>query len=94
MASKNLMAKSRKPGNAYVVINDGGWSWEILKMYKSVDASAADGYARAFCFVKSPFVPNGEYGDTYLHEIGMSGKAAVIAALKKAELALAAKVAS
>lgn len=87
---KNLLGKSRKPGNGYAVINGNGWSWEILKLYKSVVNSAADPYARAFCLVKSPFVPaDGEFGDVYLHDIGHGDKAAVIAALAKAEAELA-----
>jgi hypothetical protein len=71
MAVKNMFAKSRKPGNGYVVINNAasGWSWEILKLYKSVASSLNDPYARAFCLVKSPIVPEGEFGDVYISEI-------------------------
>lgn len=66
MASKNLFGKSRKPGNAYAVVESGGWKWEILKLYKSLESSKKDPYARAFCFVHG-FCD--EYGDTYLKDI-------------------------
>lgn len=70
MASKNLMAKSRKAGNAYAVIDGvNGWKWEILKLYKNVENSKKDAYARAFCFVHGF---EKEYGDVYLSEIAMA----------------------
>lgn len=72
--AKNLLGKSRKPGNAYAVCEGamrlGGevfqFRWEILKLYKSLEASKKDPYARAFCFVHGV---EDEYGDTYLTEI-------------------------
>jgi hypothetical protein len=66
MASKNMFGKARKPGNAYAVVESGGWKWEILKLYKSLENSKKDPYARAFCFVHGI---EAEYGDTYLSEI-------------------------
>jgi hypothetical protein len=65
---KNIFGKSRKVGNAYAVCTGTplGWTWEILKLYKSLEASKKDPYARAFCFVHG--VEN-EYGDVYLSEI-------------------------
>jgi len=68
MASKNLFGKARKPGNAYVVVyGANGWKYEILKLYKSVESSKKDPYARAFCFVHG--FDEKEYGDTYLSDI-------------------------
>lgn len=78
--AKNLFGKSRKPGNAYAVVESGGWKWEILKLYKSVEASKKDRYARAFCFVHGIA---DEYGDVYLDEIP-----GVWPALEKAEAAM------
>jgi len=63
---KNPFGKSRKPGNAYAVVESGSWKWEILKLYKSLESSKKDPYARAFCFVHG-FAD--EYGDTYLTDI-------------------------
>lgn len=83
--AKNLMGKSRKPGDAYVtVIGANGWKYEILKLYKSVEASKKDPYARAFCNVHG-FAT--EMGDTYLRDIG----GGVYAALEAKEKELAAK---
>lgn len=88
MAVKNLMAKMKRMPESYAVVESGGWSWHILKLYKSVESSRKDPYARAFCLVKSPIVPDGEYGDVYLKEIPFA-----YAALLDAEKKLAAKVA-
>ena len=65
---KNLQGKTVKKENAYEVWQtiDGSWTWYILKKYQSDDMKP---YARAYCLVKSPFTPNGEYGDTYLEDI-------------------------
>lgn len=64
--AKNLFGKARKAGNAYAVVESGGWKWEILKLYKSLENSKKDPYARAFCFVHGV---EDEYGDTYLRDI-------------------------
>jgi len=76
--SKNIFGKSRKPGNAYAVCGgNGGWKWEILKLYKSLENSRKDPYARAFCMVHGF---ESEMGDVYLREIPGS-----YAALERAE---------
>jgi hypothetical protein len=69
---KNPFGKTVKPGNPYATYTDAahGWTWKVLKLYKSPESSAKDPYARAFTFVTSPFAPTGEYGDTYLRDIG------------------------
>jgi hypothetical protein len=85
MASKNLFGKSRKPGNAYAVVyGANGWKYEILKLYKSVESSKKDPYARAFCFVHG-FAD--EYGDTYLRDIPGAYPALEAAEKKLAEAA-------
>jgi hypothetical protein len=45
---------------------DGSWTWEVLRKYQKDDDKM---YARWFCRVKSPFVPNGELGDVYVSDI-------------------------
>ena len=67
---KNLCAKTRPKNNPYEIwSNAAGWSWAVLKKYKSPEAEAKDPYARWFTFVKSPFCPEGELGDTYVKDI-------------------------
>lgn len=63
---KNPFGKTRKVGNAYAVIQSGGWTWHVLKLYKSLESSQKDPYARAFCFVRGV---EEEYGDVYLRDI-------------------------
>ncbi|MGD9381077.1 MAG: hypothetical protein PVI03_01395 [Candidatus Thorarchaeota archaeon] len=48
---------------------DGTWKWEVYKKYQKPDKEAKNPYARWFCKVKSPFVPQGELGDVYVREI-------------------------
>lgn len=81
--SKNLFGKTRKAGNAYAVVIDPrtGWKYEILKLYKRLESSKKDPFARAFCLVHGIAT---EYGDTYLRDIP-----GAYAALEKAEKALA-----
>lgn len=68
--AKNLMGKSRKPGNAYLVIIAGSWRWEILKMNGSLEKAMSNPYASAFCAVSSPNTFGSfDYGDTYLSDI-------------------------
>ncbi len=71
MNSKNLCAKTRPKENPYEVWEspDGSWKWFILRKYQKPELEAKNIYARWFCFVTSPFVPDGEYGDTYVREI-------------------------
>jgi hypothetical protein len=46
-----------------------GWTWNVLKKYQSPEREASNPYARWFCNVVSPFVPQGEMGDVYAHDI-------------------------
>ena len=72
MAAKNPCAKTVKPENAYETWETGGWTWKVCKKYQAPEAEAKNPYARWFCFVTSPFCPEGEYGDTYVNEITRS----------------------
>lgn len=90
MAMKNPFAKSRKPGNGYFVCsNNSGWNWEVLKVWKGPSKCKGDPYARAFCNVKSPFVPYGEMGDVYCNEIP-----GFYAAMHAAEIAMSRAIAA
>jgi len=64
----NPFAKTRPADNPYEVWEsfDGTWTWHVLKKWQIDDDKP---YARWYCLVKTPFVPNGEYGDTYVTEI-------------------------
>ena len=64
---KNECAKTRPLNNPYEVwSNPQGWTWKVLKKWQIDDNKQ---YARWFCFVTSPWCPEGEYGDVYIHEI-------------------------
>lgn len=69
--SKNLCAKTRPDDNPYEVwkTSDGSWTWLVLKKYQAPENEATNPYARWFCKVKTPIVPEGEYGDVYVKEI-------------------------
>lgn len=94
MAVKNPLGKMRKVASPYLVVNGGGWSWKILKLYKSPASSMNDPLARAFCNVVSPIVgPSGEYGDVYLSDIAVGvgiSKLELMRMLEKAASDLAA----
>ena len=65
---KNLCAKTRPKDNPYEVwqSHNGSWTWQILKKWQGDDNKP---YARWFCNVISPFVPEGEMGDVYVLDI-------------------------
>ena len=64
--NKNTCAKTRPANNPYEVWTNGSWSWSVLKKYQIDDNKP---YARWFCLVRSPYVPEGELGDVYVSEI-------------------------
>jgi len=66
--AKNLCAKTVKRENAYEVweCKAIGFVWHVLKKWQADDDKE---YARWFCLVTSPVVPEGEYGDVYVQEI-------------------------
>ena len=43
-----------------------GWKWLVLKKWQADDDKP---FARWFCLVYSPFVPDGELGDCYVSDI-------------------------
>lgn len=64
---KNTMAKTRDQNDPYEIwTGPGGWEWHVLKKWQVDDDKP---FARWFCLVKSPFVPEGELGDVYVSEI-------------------------
>jgi hypothetical protein len=63
---KNLCAKSRPASNPYEVWQAGTWTWYVLKKWQANDDKP---FARWFCLVKTPIVPDGELGDVYVSEI-------------------------
>jgi hypothetical protein len=68
---KNECGKTRDKSAPYEVWQsfDGSWTWKILKKWQSPDKEASNPYARWFCFVTSPFCPQGELGDVYCQDI-------------------------
>lgn len=62
---KNKCNKTRPVDNPYEIWEGKGWTWKVLKKYQADDEKP---YARAFCFVTSPYCPDGEYGDVYINE--------------------------
>lgn len=64
---KNECAKTRPDSNPYEVWkNNSGWTWKVLKKWQADDNKP---FARWFCKVHSPFMPDGELGDVYVSEI-------------------------
>lgn len=64
--SKNTCAKCRNPGDPYETWSNGSWTWEVLKKYQSPEKEAGNPYARWFCNVITPIMPDGEMGDVYV----------------------------
>ena len=65
---KNLAAKTVGRDVAYEVwqSHDGTWTWYVRKKWQVDDDKP---YARWFCDVVTPIVPEGETGDVYVSEI-------------------------
>ena len=65
---KNVMGKSRKPDNPYLVFESAdGWTWKVLKSWQADNRKP---YARWFCYVPSPFTfGSGDMGDTYVSDV-------------------------
>ena len=70
---KNPYSKTRKQEDPYFIFQGigsyEGWEWRVLKCYQSPENESKNPYARAFCFVTSPYCPDGELGDTYWKDI-------------------------
>lgn len=60
------MVKEPYRENAYEVWAVNGWTWYVLKKWQADDNKPG---ARWFTLVESPFMPDGELGDTYASEI-------------------------
>src|SRR5947209_290846 len=71
MATNNPCSKRVKPEEAYEIWQsyDGSWTYFVLKKYQSPEKEATNPFARWYCMVKSPVVPNGEYGDAYVETV-------------------------
>lgn len=76
--AKNLCGKTRPKDQPYEVWQNvvpvfdcppGSWTWHVLKKYQSPEKEAANQYARWFCNVVTPIVPEGELGDVYVTDI-------------------------
>ncbi len=67
--SKNTMAKTRPADAPYEIWEYRDWEWHVLKKYQNPEAEAKNPYARWYCLVKSPYVPEGELGDVYVQDI-------------------------
>jgi len=65
----NLQGKTVSRENAYEVWSDGSWTWYVRKKYQSPEKEAQNQYARWFCDVVTPHVPEGETGDVYIKDI-------------------------
>jgi hypothetical protein len=57
--------------NAYMVYQSfrGDWTWYVLKTYQAPERERSNPYARWFCLVVTPIVPEGELGDVYCSDI-------------------------
>jgi hypothetical protein len=68
---KNPCGKTRPTNDPYEVWEspDGTWTWNVLKKWQSPEGEAKNPYARWFCNVVTPIVPNGEMGDVYVSDI-------------------------
>lgn len=66
---KNECGKMRDRSNPYEIWQAGDWFWYVLKKWQSPEGEAKNPYARWFCLVRTPIVPQGEMGDVYVQEI-------------------------
>lgn len=68
---KNPQGKTVSRSEAYEVWQsfDGSWTWYVRKKYQTPENEATNRYARWFCDVVTPIVPEGESGDVYVSEI-------------------------
>ncbi len=67
----NPCAKTVSREKAYEVWQslDGSWTWYVRKKWQSPQQEAKNPYARWYCDVVTPIVPEGETGDVYVREI-------------------------
>lgn len=68
--AKNPFAKTAKQDKPYFELTDGNFTYKVLKLYKSPEASLKDPYARAFCATLSPYTfGSWELGDGYVKDV-------------------------
>lgn len=65
----NPWSKTAKVSDPHIQLSSSGWSWSVLRLYKSPASSLRDPFSRAFCSVTSPICPDGELGDVYVKDI-------------------------
>mgnify|MGYP001582356862 CR=1 FL=1 len=79
---KNLCNKLRPANNPYEVWGNSpllpDWNWYVLKKYQNQENEDKNQLARWFCCVKTPIVPEGEYGDVYVKDIKIDAMATLI----------------
>lgn len=79
---KNPYRKTVKLDKAYEVWGNSpvlpGWNWHVLKKYQNPENEIKNPLARWFCCVKTPIVPEGEYGDVYVKDIKIDAMARLI----------------
>ena len=75
---KNLCGKTRDKSNPYEVWKSGDWTWNVLRKYQTPEKEKGNAFARWYCFVTSPYCPDGEYGDTYIKDIVGTGATKVV----------------
>jgi len=71
--AKNECAKMRPKDKPYEVWQAGDWTWRVLKKWQAPEKEAINPFSRWFCYVTSPFCPEGEMGDVYISEICKAG---------------------
>jgi hypothetical protein len=76
---KNIWAKTVDRDHAYMITKEGDWTWFVLKAYRSRKSEKTDRYARWLCCVVTPMTgPNGDIGDTYIHDVVIDKNAEVV----------------
>lgn len=67
---KNPWGKKRPKEDPYAIYRSAdGFEWRVLKAYQPPHKELNNPFARWNCFVTSPMLPGGEYGDVYVDEI-------------------------
>ena len=71
----NKLAKSRPIDTPYAIFEGNGFTWHILKTYKTPASEKKDPYARWFTAAKSAMsYDEFEYGDAYALDIKTYGR--------------------
>ena len=71
----NKLSKTRPIDKPYAIYEGHGFTWHILKTYKTPASEKKDRYARWFTAAKSAMsYDEFEYGDAYTLDIKMNGR--------------------